>query len=113
LTGQKYSIDKIIQFLSEAKMTSVSAVCRKYDIGSSMFYRWQKHNSNASAFLAPFLQTKQRNSRYWSQKTHLSRDSWQKKNWKTLRFGISLKKTTFKGCRDLYERTRDSCSRYL
>jgi transposase-like protein len=48
LTGQKYAIEKIIQILSEAKMTSVSAVCRKYDLCSSTFYRWQKQYSNAS-----------------------------------------------------------------
>jgi len=54
LTGQKYSIDKIIRILSEAKMTSVSAVCRKYDVCPSTFYRWQKQYSNASAFSCAF-----------------------------------------------------------
>jgi len=49
LTGQKYSIEKIIQILSEAKMTSVSGVCRKYDVCSSTFYRWQKHYSGFSS----------------------------------------------------------------
>ena len=38
MTGQKYSIEKIIQILSEAKMTSVSGVCRKDDVCSSTFY---------------------------------------------------------------------------
>jgi len=49
LTGQKYAIEKIIQILSEAKMTSVSAVCRKYDVCSSTFYRWQKQYSGFSS----------------------------------------------------------------
>ncbi len=49
MTGQKYSIEKIIQILSEAKMTSVSAVCRKYDVCSSTFYRWQKQYSGFSS----------------------------------------------------------------
>lgn len=48
MKGQKYSIEKIIQILSEAKMTSMSAACRKYDIGSSTFYRWQKQYSGFS-----------------------------------------------------------------
>ncbi|HPM22246.1 MAG TPA: transposase [Thermotogota bacterium] len=49
MTGQKYSIEKIIQILSEAKMTSISAVCRKYDVCSSTFYRWQKQYSGFSS----------------------------------------------------------------
>jgi len=49
LTGQKYAIEKIIQILSEAKMTSISAVCRKYDVCSSTFYRWQKQYSGFSS----------------------------------------------------------------
>ena len=49
MTGQKYAIEKIIQILSEAKMTSVSAVCRKYDVCSSTFYRWQKQYSGFSS----------------------------------------------------------------
>ena len=32
MKGKMYSIEKIIQILSEAKMTSITAVCRKYDI---------------------------------------------------------------------------------
>jgi len=35
MKGKKYSIEKIIQILSEAKMTSVTAVCRKYNICTS------------------------------------------------------------------------------
>jgi putative transposase len=30
-------------------MTSVSAVCRKYDVCSSTFYRWQKQYSGFSS----------------------------------------------------------------
>jgi len=49
MAGQKYSIDKIIQILSEAKMLSMSSVCRKYGICASTFYRWQKHYSGFSS----------------------------------------------------------------
>jgi len=47
--GPKFPVAKIILILSEAKMSSVSSVCRKYDICSSIFYRWQKHYSGFSS----------------------------------------------------------------
>jgi len=48
MKGKKYSIEKIIQILSEAKMTSVTAVCRKYNICTSD-YRWQDNYSGLSS----------------------------------------------------------------
>ncbi len=48
MKSNKYSIEKIIQILSEAKMDSISSVCRKYNICSTTFYRWQKTYSGFS-----------------------------------------------------------------
>ena len=49
MKGKKYSIEKIIQILSEAKMTSITAVCRKYNICTSTYYRWQDNYSGLSS----------------------------------------------------------------
>ncbi len=49
MKSNKYSIEKIIQILSEAKMDSISSVCRKYNICSTTFYRWQKTYSGFSS----------------------------------------------------------------
>jgi len=73
-------------------MASVSAVCRKYDVCSSTFYRWQKQYSNASGFSCAFssdpakklaiLESEQTEHSY---SVRPSRNSLRKKNWKTLR----------------------------
>jgi len=44
----KFSIEKIIQILTEAKVTSVSEVCRKYQISSSTYYKWVQQFSGFS-----------------------------------------------------------------
>jgi len=44
----KFSIEKIIQILTEAKVTSVSEVCRKYQISSSTYYKWVQKFSGFS-----------------------------------------------------------------
>jgi len=49
MKGKKYSIEKIIQTLSEAKMTSVTAVWRKSNICTSTYYRWQDNYSGLSS----------------------------------------------------------------
>jgi len=44
----KFSIEKIIQILTEAKVTSVSKVCRKYQISSTTYYKWAQKFSGFS-----------------------------------------------------------------
>ncbi|MCL5032470.1 MAG: transposase [Thermotogae bacterium] len=44
----KFSVEKIIQILTEAKVTSVSEVCRKYQISSSTYYKWVQKFSGFS-----------------------------------------------------------------
>jgi len=44
----RFSIEKIIQILAEAKVTSVSQVCRKYEIVSSTYYTWLRKYSGLS-----------------------------------------------------------------
>lgn len=47
----KYPVEKIVQILAEATLpgSSISAVCRKYSISSSTFYKWKSHYGGMSA----------------------------------------------------------------
>ena len=44
MKGSKFSIEEIMQILKEgeAGVDSISAVCRKYGIGSATYYTWRK-----------------------------------------------------------------------
>jgi len=46
----KFSFEQIIQILAEANLpgNSIAAVCRKYSIGSTTFYKWKQKYSNLS-----------------------------------------------------------------
>jgi putative transposase len=49
--SSRYTIDKIIQILAEAQMpgNSISAVCRKYSVSSSAFYKWKEKYGGMNA----------------------------------------------------------------
>ncbi len=40
----RFTIEQIFQILAEAELpgSSISSVCRKYDISPAMFYRWKQ-----------------------------------------------------------------------
>lgn len=48
MRNSKWTIEQIFQILAEAELpgSSIAAVCRKYGISASMFYKWKSKYKN-------------------------------------------------------------------
>lgn len=48
MRNSRFTIEQIFQILAEAELpgSSISAVCRKYGISGSMFYKWKARYKN-------------------------------------------------------------------